>query len=129
MSNTVCNPEEGNIRISDDVFAAIAAITAMETTGVAGMSSNLVDGLANFLGRKSLAQGVKVQTTEDSTVEINAYVIVEYGYRIPDIALRLQERIKSAIETMTEFKVTAVNIYVQRIIFDSAEEEGNAGRE
>lgn len=125
MSNTTFISEEGNIRIADDVFCSIVAIVATETQGVAGMSSNLVDGLANFLGRKSLAQGVKVQTTEDQTISIAIYVIVEYGYRIPDIALRLQERIKTTVERMTDYKVTGVDVFVQRIIFDAPKDTTN----
>ncbi len=112
--------DSGSIRIAEDVFCSISAIVASDTAGVAGMSSNLTDGLNNLLGRKSLSQGVKVQVSEEETVDINIYIIVQYGYRIPDIALRLQERVKTAIERMTEYQVTGVNVFVQGIIFDSA---------
>ena len=46
------------------------------------------------------------------------YVSISYGYRIPDIALRLQERIKTALVNYTEIEVETIDIVVQDIIFD-----------
>ncbi len=43
---------------------------------------------------------------------------ISYGYRIPDIALRLQERIKTALVNYTEIEVETIDIVVQDIIFD-----------
>lgn len=110
----------GYIKISDDVICAIAAQTTSEVNGVAGMSSNLTDGLNNLLGIKSLSKGVKIIEEEQTTLALNIYIIVKYGYRIPDIALRIQERVKSSVEGYTNYKVTGVNVFVQGLIFDDA---------
>ena len=46
------------------------------------------------------------------------YITVRYGYRIPDVALRVQEAVKSGIEDVTDTPVDGVNIFVQAIDFD-----------
>jgi uncharacterized alkaline shock family protein YloU len=42
---------------------------------------------------------------------------VEYGVRIPDIALRVQENVKRGIESMTGLDVVEVNVHVQGVGF------------
>ena len=46
------------------------------------------------------------------------YVCIQYGYRIPDVVLRLQERIKTALVSYTEIEVQTIDVVVQDIIFD-----------
>ncbi|MDR3766699.1 MAG: Asp23/Gls24 family envelope stress response protein, partial [Butyricicoccus sp.] len=63
--------DQGTIKISEDVVASIAAIAASETEGVSGLYSSFTDDIANFLGKKNLAKGVKVQLQQNDTVEID----------------------------------------------------------
>jgi uncharacterized alkaline shock family protein YloU len=48
---------------------------------------------------------------------------VEYGVRIPDLALRAQENVKQAIENMTGLAVIEVNVHVQGVSFAEGPEE------
>jgi len=50
-------------------------------------------------------------------------VVVEYGVRIPDVALKVQENVKKAVESMTGLEVSAVNIHVQNVIIPKSEED------
>lgn len=110
--------EEGKIKINEDVYATIITNKALETKGVAGMSGTFSDEVANLLGRKKTNEGVSISFEEDAALCIDMYVIVNYGYRIPDVALRLQERIKTALVDMTEAKVEHINIFVQGLVFN-----------
>ena len=49
---------------------------------------------------------------------VTLYVCIQYGYRIPDVVLRLQERIKTALVSYTEIEVQTIDVVVQDIIFD-----------
>ncbi len=118
----IINQKEGYIRIDEDIYAIIAAQKALETKGVAGMSSTLGDGIAKVVGLKNESEGIRVQVINDDTIAINAYITVQYGYRLPDVALRLQERIKTAIEEMTQTHVSEVNIFVQEILMESTQQ-------
>ena len=104
----------GAIRIADEVVSIIAGLAATEVDGVAGMSGGLVGGIAEMLGRKNFAKGVKVEVGEKEAA-VDLYIIVKYGVRIPDVALAVQENVKQAIETMTGLSVVEVNIHVQGV--------------
>lgn len=114
----------GVIRIADEVVGIIAGLAATEIAGVAGMSGGLVGGIAEMLGKKNLSKGVKVEVGEKEAA-VDLYLIVEYGIRIPDIALKVQENVKRAIESMTGLDVVEVNVHVQGVGFsqDSKEED------
>ncbi|QDR80806.1 Asp23/Gls24 family envelope stress response protein [Sporomusa termitida] len=114
----------GSIRIADEVVGIIAGLAATEVTGVAGMSAGLVGGIAEMLGKKNLSKGVKVEVGEREAA-VDLYIIVEYGVRIPDVALRVQENVKRGIESMTGLDVVEVNIHVQGVGFalDDKEED------
>ncbi|NLI69298.1 MAG: Asp23/Gls24 family envelope stress response protein [Firmicutes bacterium] len=120
-------PDIGAIRIADEVVAVIAGMTAIEVPGVAGMSSGIVGGIAEALGKKNLAKGIKVEMGEDEAV-INISIIVDFGARIPDVAWEVQDNVKNAVEKLTGLKVLKVNVHVQGILFPSkkaAAEERN----
>ncbi|HHY63720.1 MAG TPA: Asp23/Gls24 family envelope stress response protein, partial [Clostridiaceae bacterium] len=67
-------------------------------------------------------KGVKVEIN-GKDVTIDFYILVDYGARIPEVAWRIQEKVKSAVESMTGMNVTAINIHVQGISFDKLKEE------
>ena len=114
--------EIGSIRIADEVVAVIAGLAATEIKGVAGMSGGLAGGIAEILGRKNLSKGVKVEVGEKETA-VDLFCIVEYGVRIPDVAVKIQENVKKAIESMTGLVVVEVNVHIQGVAFPAEKKE------
>ncbi|WP_041282880.1 Asp23/Gls24 family envelope stress response protein [Desulfofundulus kuznetsovii] len=106
----------GSIRIADEVVRVIAGLAATEVPGVAGMSGGVVGGIVEMLGKKNLSKGVKVEVGEKEAA-VDLFVIVDYGTRIPDVALQIQENVKKAIEAMTGLSVVEVNVNVQGVAF------------
>lgn len=107
--------EFGELRIANEVVGVIAGLAATEIEGVAGMSGGiLAGGIAELLGRKNLAKGVKVELGEEQ-VAVDLFVVVEYGVRIPDVAWKIQENVKRAIEGMTGLEVVEVNVHIQGV--------------
>lgn len=107
----------GEMLISDEVVAITAGVAATEVEGVAGMSSGFAGGIVEAFGRVNLAKGVKVVTEGDKTT-VDLYVILKYGFRIPDVAWNIQEKVKNTVEALTGITVETVNIHVQGIDFD-----------
>ncbi|MCL2591877.1 MAG: Asp23/Gls24 family envelope stress response protein [Defluviitaleaceae bacterium] len=100
----------GQIQIADEVIATIAGTAALEVDGVASMAGNITD-IAEFLGKKNLSKGVKVNVTGDeASFEIS--LLIKNGYKIQDVCEEVQKRIKIAIETMTGLKATTINVNV-----------------
>lgn len=103
--------ELGRVEISPGVLEVIAGLAASEIEGVAYMSGGFVGGIAERLGRKNLAKGVKVELGENQTI-ISVSIVVDFGVRIPDVAKAVQENVNSAIQNMTGLDVIEVNVHV-----------------
>ena len=99
----------GAVRIADEVVSIIAGLAATEVKGIEGMSGGIAGGIAEILGKKNFAKGVKVEVGETEAA-VDLYIIVKYGVRIPEVALAVQENVKQAIETMKGLSVAARKI-------------------
>lgn len=110
-----CMSELGNIRIADDVVKTIAAKAASEVDGVYKLAGGVVDEVSKMLGKKRLTNGVKVEVGEKEC-NIEVYIIIEYGYKIPHVAQEVQKAVLSAVSGLSGLKVVEVNIYVQNVM-------------
>ena len=109
---TICeNKGIGEVRVADEVVAIIAGLAATEVEGVESMAGNITNELVSKLGMKVLSKGVTVEIT-DKTAVVYISVILKYGYSIPEVSEKIQERVASAIETMTGLTVAEVNIKI-----------------
>ena len=106
--------DSDNMMITDEAIAVMAGVATSEVRGVAGMSGGFAGGIAEVFGRRNLSKGVKVVTKNESTT-VDLYVVVKYGYRIPNLAYEIQETVKSTIESLSGIVVDAVNIHIQGI--------------
>lgn len=104
----------GDIRIADEVICIVASLAAQEVPGVVSMSGGLTDGINRFLGKENASKGVRLKF-EGKTVNASVYLNVEYGCCIPEIALEVQEKVKSAIEAMTGYEVQFVDVNVEGV--------------
>ena len=83
------------------------------------MAGNITNELVSKLGRKNLAKGVKVDVI-DNCVTVDVALNIAYGYAIPEISAKVQEKIKTAIETMTGLEVNAVNVRIASVDMSSS---------
>ena len=103
------HPEElGCIHISEDVLASISAGATAEVEGISGLMS--------LAAKKSNAKGVRLTVDDDGAV-IDLYVMIRYGYAIPEVAEKIQNAVSGAIESMKGFSVKAVNVHVGGVSF------------
>jgi uncharacterized alkaline shock family protein YloU len=115
--------ELGKVEIAPDVIEVIAGLAASEIEGVAFMSGGIVGGIVEKLGRKNLSKGVKVELGENQTV-VDVSIVVDYGVRIPEVALEVQENVKTTIQNMTGLDVIEVNVHVVSVQVKQGGEEG-----
>ena len=108
----------GEVQIADEVVAIIAGLAATEVEGVDSMAGNITNELVGKLGMKNLSKGVKVDVTEEH-VSVDISLNVKYGYKIPDVCEKLQERVKTAIENMTGLMVLDVNVKIAGVNMES----------
>ena len=106
--------EAGEVRIADEVVAIIAGLAATEVEGVASMAGNITNELVGKLGMKTLSKGVKL-TVVDNTVSVVLSLNLEFGFSVPEVSRRVQEKVKAAIENMTGLEVLEVSIQIDGV--------------
>lgn len=104
----------GTVKIADDVVAMIAGLAATEVQGVSAMAGNITNELMSRVGVKNLAKGVKVEVI-GKRVKAELALIVEYGYNIPVVSQKVQEKVKSTVENMTGLEVSDVDIRISGV--------------
>ena len=114
--------EGGRIIFADEVVATIAALAVADVDGVSALSGGVVEGITEMLGKKNVTKGVKVEVgAEEAAVDVS--VSIKYGYKIKEVCEKIQQAIKSAIETMTGLRVVEINVFVQSVVFEPVEKE------
>ena len=108
----------GEVKIADEVVAIIAGLAATEVEGVESMAGNITNELVSKLGMKNLSKGVKVHVGEND-VTVNLALNIKYGCEIPKVSAAVQDRVKTAIETMTGLEVSEVNIKIAGVNIDN----------
>lgn len=118
MATFQLNDGLGEVRIADEVIAVIAGLAASEVKGVGSMAGNATRELIEKIGARSLAKGVKLVMEEDE-IKVAMNVNLRYGYNVPDTSKEIQEKVKTAIETMTGLNVPEVNIKIAGVTMDN----------
>lgn len=104
----------GEVRIADEVVAIIAGLAATEVEGVSSMAGNITNELVSKLGMKNLSKGIKVEVT-NGEVHVDVALNIAFGYGIPEVSGKVQERVKTAIENMTGLQVSSVDIRIAAV--------------
>lgn len=101
----------GEVIISEEVVAVIAGLAAMDVDGVASMAGNATRAQISKLGGKALAKGVRADILEGTTT-IVLTLVLKYGYNIMDVSEKVQEKVKTTVESTAGLQVADVNIRV-----------------
>lgn len=104
----------GEVKIADEVVAIIAGLASTEVEGVSSMAGNITNELVSKLGMKNLSKGIRVDVS-DGVVRVDVALNIAYGYAIPDVSAKVQEKVKSAIENMTGLDVSGVNVRIASV--------------
>ena len=106
------NDQLGNISISYHAIATIAYQAALQSYGVVGLAdANFARGFSRLLSKEP-ASGVMVRYDGD-VINVDMYVIIEYGTRISSVANSVANNVRFSIEKMTGINVNEVNIHVR----------------
>jgi uncharacterized alkaline shock family protein YloU len=106
------NTTLGSIKISPRAIATIAYHAALQSYGVVGLTSkNLVAGLTNVLV-KDPTLGVDVEY-DGININIDLYVIIEYGTRIKSVASSVQNTVRYNVEKALGMPINEVSVHVQ----------------
>ena len=109
--NDELNPY-GSINVSAKAIASIAYQAAIKSYGVVGLASkNLVNGLTNKIV-KDPTNGIEVNY-EDDKVDIDIYIVVQYGTRVKSVANSVANTVRFNVEKYLGLPIHDVNVHVQ----------------
>ncbi len=108
--------ERGSINISEDVIEVMVKAAVSEIEGVAGLTSNISAEIADFIGRKNVHKGIKIQF-ENGSIIIDVVVMVRFGTNISEVGAKIQEAISSAVDSMAGMPCV-VNVNISGIAYD-----------
>ena len=108
----------GKTIFSDEFLSNLAGVAATDCYGIVGMSSQkTMDGIVELLLGSNLSKGVKI-TTNEGSVSIQLFIIVEYGVSISAVASNVMETVKYRVEKYTGLKVKKVDVIINGIRVD-----------
>ena len=108
--------ENGNISYSEEVLAKIVGLSTMECYGVDGMvSKSASEGLWELMAKENLSKGVKIQLADDDRLQIELFIMVEYGTKISVISNNIIQKVRYSIENYTGLKVSSITVNVQAV--------------
>ncbi len=102
---------KGRIKIEDRVVEKVAALAALEVTGVAALAGE-VPGAE--------APGVKA-SVRDTEVSVDVTVVVDYGSVVMDVAKTVKNNVARVVGVMLGLKVTEVNVTVDDVRMPGSE--------
>lgn len=120
MENNKKRPA-GSIRVSEDVIVKIATTAACEIDGVK---------FAQNTKQKSKLAGLKTAPVNTrlsgDTAALKLNIFVDEGYNAASVAEDVQKSVKSAVQNMTGFTVTKVDVNIAGICFADESEAPSA---
>ena len=117
------NKAIGDVKISEDVLATIAAEAAGTVQGVHAMASTLTSNIKGIIGLKNGSKGVEVILSEDNQVTVTLNITISYGFKIQETAEEVQVTVMKAIADMSGYGIKAVNVNVLNVDIPKNEAE------
>ena len=98
----------GSLQISTEVIGKIARCAALEIEGVAEVSCGKQNRKVKDLLERANVQSPVTVEMRDGTAEITLEIVAAFGARIPAVAEKVQENVKSAVQNMTKSRSAAL---------------------
>jgi uncharacterized alkaline shock family protein YloU len=109
------NTDLGTIKIHNNVIASIAYLATLEVDGIARICDDLRSRIYHALGKKTKSGAIDVRSEKNEAVAIIIPIIVKYGYNIPEVALKVQERVKSMVEESTDLSPKEIIVKIKGV--------------
>ena len=110
--------ELGLVTIAPDAIAQIAARTVAECYGVVGMSPRAAgparERVTRLLPKGRPTRGIVVRSDEGS-IALELYVVVEYGLNLAEVAASIRSRVAYEVERLSGLGVASVDVHIQDV--------------
>lgn len=111
MSSSINNENSISKRIAKELLS-MKGVSKLVDAGI-------TESITNTVLRRNYTQGIKL-SVENELITAALHIKVYYGVNIPQLSYDIQSKIKNLLEEITDYRVDAINIYVEGI--DKTEE-------
>lgn len=122
MENLESKGVLGNFKLSENVISTIVATAATEVPGVACMASfepnfKNISTIKNILNRDIAQKSTNIRFNEGA-LSVDLCVKVFFGSNLKEVAHKVQENVKEAIQNMTGLVVANVNVTIAGLFIE-----------
>lgn len=98
---------KGKVTYNAGIVKGIIALAVNEVAGVSLKKRK----------RRDKLDEVKIEFVGE-VVTVDVSCEITYGYNVPDVAYNIQQSVKHNIESMSKYKVNAVNVHIDGVTFN-----------
>ncbi len=102
----------GSLQISTEVIGKIARCAALEVEGVAEVSCGSQNRKVKELLERANVQAPVTVEMREGTAAITLHLVVTFGAKVPAVAEKVQENVKTAVQNMTNVTVSRVDLVI-----------------
>ena len=119
MTETVpaSKPILGRVKVANEVIAEIAALTAMQIPGVAGVADRN-NQITRVIRRGGLHRGVRVELVRDDSLKLQLFLVAESGRNLPALASEVQRQVVAAVDRMLGLQTSTVDVFFADVRFN-----------
>ena len=110
------SPTPGQVKVANEVIAQIAALTALQVSGVSGIADR-TNQFTRVVRRGGIHKGVRLEMTGVQDLRLQLYLVAESGRNLPGLASEVQHRVAAAVDRMLGLNTTAVDVYFADVRF------------
>ena len=97
----------GDVTYGNKVLLSIVVFAVREISGVTSLAG----------------KGARAEVMGGKIANIDVFINVDTKVCCTDVAFRVQENVKNAVETMTEYKIGAINVNIMGLSFERPDEQ------
>jgi uncharacterized alkaline shock family protein YloU len=122
----------GRIKVADEVVEKVAALAALEVTGVADLGGDFERAIESVrdrigVGSKRPNQGVRARI-DNQQVAVDVTIVIEYGHIVMEVAGDVKINVARTVSHMLGMRVVEVNVNVDDVrIADDQRQAGSDG--
>ena len=109
-------PKKGKVEIDRDILLSIINLATKEINGVDSLTNAYIPLYKKIVKPKS--EGVAIKFDSNGALNVDVYIKVSIGYKVPEIAYRVQENIKNSLNSMVGLKPGKINVHVYGVACD-----------
>lgn len=116
--------KKGTLRVSQNVIITITKNAALEVEGVSRIAVRSLDIMKLFSSKLDNSL-INIEML-DGVAKISLSIVVLSGYNVMSVCEQIQEKVKSAVQSMTGVTVSKVNVSVVGVDFPAGSAEENS---